>query len=497
MTTENKPALISTGEATAILPAGNVSPITVIGTEAIRATFDDQTLRQAIHSRLAPGVTDVVLNPDAHVGYGAPIGCVMVSPSHIYPGPVGVDIKCSMSLLQLNLPADAIVERPTRRALIDAVCDRTPTGPGMGQRNVPKSRKVDASLGRQVVIEGASPAVCEALGIPTDWAARCEDAFHTGHDDTRQALADRIDRLLAAGAFPKFAEKIAQLGSYGGGNHFGECELVRVADGQRAREVAQVFGLLDGHVAFLSHCGSRGLGYNLASGQFRALQQKFETWSIPLPGGDRELVYAPLGTPEADDYLDDMALGGNFATVNHLLINTLVLEAFQEVIPGVTGKLIYFISHNIARKEVVDNRPAWVHRKGATRAFPAGHHALKDTPFAETGHPILLPGNPQAGSVVMVADAGAVKSCYSVNHGAGRQLGRKEAIRRLDQKQIDGQFDKDDILTNCRQYPKDEAPAAYKDFDEVVRSVSGAGLASEVARLRAKFVIKDASKADD
>ena len=97
----------------------------------------------------------------------------------------------------------------------------------------------------------------------------------------------------------------------------------------------------------------------------------------------------------------------------------------------------------------------------------------------------------------MVADQGAVKSCYSVNHGAVRQLGRKEAIRRLDQKTIDNQFDKDDILTNCRQYPKDEAPAAYKDFDEVVRSVTEAGLASEVARLRAKFVIKDASKADD
>ncbi|MEN6449378.1 MAG: RtcB family protein, partial [Thermoguttaceae bacterium] len=138
MIVENTITLIPTGEATAILPAGKVKPITVIGTEAIRATFDDQTLRQAIHSRLAPGVTDVVLNPDAHVGYGAPIGCVMVSPSHIYPGPVGVDIKCSMSLLQLNLPADAIQDRPIRRALINAICDRTPTGAGMGQRNVPK-----------------------------------------------------------------------------------------------------------------------------------------------------------------------------------------------------------------------------------------------------------------------------------------------------------------------------------------------------------------------
>ena len=421
----------------------------------------------------------------------------MVSPSHIYPGPVGVDIKCSMSLLQLNLSASAIQERPVRRALINAICERTPTGPGMGQRNVPKSRRVDATLGRQVVVEGASPAVCEALGIPSGWAARCEDAFHTGHDETQDALAERIDRLLAANVFPKFAEKIMQLGSYGGGNHFGECEVVHLADNPRAREVAGVFGLVDGHVAFLSHCGSRGLGYNLASDQFRALQQKFEQWSIPLPGGDRELVYAPLGTPEADDYLDDMAMGGNFATVNHLLINALVLEAFQEVFPGVTGQLVYFISHNIARKEVVDNRLAWVHRKGATRAFPAGHHALKDTPFAATGHPILLPGNPHAGSVVMVADEGAVTSCYSVNHGAGRQMGRKAAIRQLDQKTIDRQFDEEDILTNCRQYPKDEAPAAYKDFNEVVRSVTSAGLASEVARLRATFVIKDASKADD
>jgi tRNA-splicing ligase RtcB len=381
--------------------------------------------------------------------------------------------------------------------LINAICDRTPTGPGKGQRSVPKSRRVNATLGRQVAVEGASPAVCRELGIPEDWASRCEDAFHTGHDETQAALADRLDRLRAAGAFPNFSEKIAQLGSYGGGNHFGECEAVQIADSPRASELARAFGLIDGHVAFLSHCGSRGFGYQLAHAQFRTLQQKFETWGIPLPGGDRDLVYAPLGTPEADDYLDDMALGANFATVNHLLINALVLDAFQEVLPGVTGQLVYFISHNIARKEVVDGRLAWVHRKGATRAFPAGHHALKNTPFAETGHPILLPGNPQAGSVVMVAEAGAEASCFSVNHGAGRQMGRKDAIRRLDQKQIDRQFDEEDILTNCRQYPKDEAPAAYKDFDEVVRSVVGAGLASEVARLRARFVIKDASKADD
>jgi tRNA-splicing ligase RtcB len=163
----------------------------------------------------------------------------------------------------------------------------------------------------------------------------------------------------------------------------------------------------------------------------------------------------------------------------------------------VNGQLVYFISHNIARQEIVQQRPAWVHRKGATRAFPAGHHALRGTRFFETGHPILLPGDPRRGSAVMVAEPGAETSCFSINHGSGRILGRNQAKRTLDQSSIDEQFDTADILTNCRRYPKDEAPAAYKDFDEVLKSVRLAGLASEVARLQARFVIKDASEADD
>jgi tRNA-splicing ligase RtcB len=491
-------ALIPTGEATALLPAARTSdkPITVIGTQAIRDGFDAGCLQQARNSRSAPGVTELVLNPDAHVGYGAPIGCVLVSPSHIYPGPVGVDIKCSMSLLQMDIPADVIADVRTRRAIIDAISQRVPTGAGHGQRSVRKSRHVNAELGALVATEGASPAVCAALGIPEDWALHCEDAAHVGHDGTTEALQLRLE-MLRAGPFTSFADKITQLGSYGGGNHFGECEIVEVGANARAKSVAQAFGLKDQCVAFLSHCGSRGFGFQLAHNQFRALQEHFRTWSIPLPGDDKELVYAPLGTAEADAYIDDMSLGGNFATVNHLLINALVLEAFQEVIPGVAGRLVYFISHNIARRELLDGKMVWVHRKGATRAFPAGHPGLKGTPFEQTGHPILLPGNPQAGSVVMVADAGARTSCFSVNHGAGRAKGRKAALREFDQKAIDKSFVDCDILTNCRQYPKDEAPAAYKDFEEVLRSVTGAGLASEVARLKARFVIKDADKADD
>jgi len=482
-----------TGEATGFIaaPGDKGKPITVIGTAAIRETFDAKCIEQALNSRGAPGVTDLVLNPDAHRGYGAPVGCVLVSPTHVYPDPVGVDIKCSMSLIQLDLPVEAVADRQVRRALIDAIVERTPTGAGRGQRSVKKSRSVNAELGRRVAIEGASVAVCKDLGIPPEWAEHCEDAFHLGHNNQRDDLAARLEFLISTGRFAKFEDKVRQLGSYGGGNHFGECEAVQIADNDRARRAAEVFGLRDGCVAFLSHCGSRGFGYQLAQDQFRTLQGKFAAWNIPLPGGDRELVYAPLGTPEANNYIGDMSLGANFATVNHMLINALVLEAFQEVIPGVKGSLVYFISHNIARREIVENQECWVHRKGATRAFPANHFALKGTPCYGTGHPILLPGNPTAGSCVMVADAGAEKSCYSVNHGAGRAQGRKAAIRELDQKTADDEFTAHDILTNCRTYPKDGAPAAYKDFNEVLNSVRLAGLASEVARLKARFVIKD------
>ncbi|MEM7698801.1 MAG: RtcB family protein [Verrucomicrobiota bacterium] len=489
----------STDEAIGFIPNENSKgkPITVIANQAIREGFDQTCLQQIVNSRSAPGVIDAVLNPDGHAGYGAPIGCVMVSPTHIYPGPVGVDIKCSMSLLQMDVPEDAIADKPTRRALINAITERTPTGAGQGQRSVKKARRVDIDLGKRVVIEGASSGVCSDLGIPPEWAARCEDSAHLGHDGSQDTLGNRLDWILETGRVRNFGSKAAQLGSYGGGNHFGECEITRVLDRPSAKTTSDTFGLKDGHVSFLSHCGSRGFGNILAQSQFKDLEQFFETWSTPFPAGDKKLVYAPLGTPQADAYLDDMALGSNFATVNHLLINSLVLEAFQEVLPGTTGNLVYFISHNIAREEIVDGTKAWVHRKGATRAVPGGHFSLKDTPFAETGHPILLPGNPRDGSVVMVAKGGAERTAFSVNHGAGRRMGRRHAKRELDQQLVNEEFDTSDILYNGRSYPLDEAPDAYKDFGEVLHSVEAAGLAETAAKLEARFVIKDSDKADD
>src|SRR5687767_2572630 len=216
MNSQNPTQIHATGEATGFIPApgDKGKPITVIGTNSIRAGFDATCLQQALNARGAPGVTDLVLNPDAHAGYGAPVGCVLTSPTHIYPGPVGVDIKCSMSFLQMDLPADQLNDKPLRRALIKAILERTPTGPGRGQRSAPKARKVGEQLGRKVVTAGASAEVCQALGIPIEWAQRCEDAAHVGHDGTSDGLSLRLDYLLRE-RFTNFGEKMTQLGSYG------------------------------------------------------------------------------------------------------------------------------------------------------------------------------------------------------------------------------------------------------------------------------------------
>src|SRR5687767_14288600 len=195
MSAENPIQIHATGEATGFIPApgDRGKPITVIGTNSIRAGFDATCLQQALNARSAPGVTDLVLNPDAHAGYGAPVGCVLTSPTHIYPGPVGVDIKCSMSFLQLDLPADQVNDKTVRRALINAILERTPTGPGRGQRSARKARKVGEQLGMKVVTDGASPEVCHALGIPLDGAQRCEVSTQPGPDGSRDALGLRLD----------------------------------------------------------------------------------------------------------------------------------------------------------------------------------------------------------------------------------------------------------------------------------------------------------------
>jgi len=484
--------LIRKGPAEWILPVDGHQPILFIGTEEIIRNLDAKCVEQAINGSRVHGVERIIVNPDAHAGYGVPVGSVVVSNNVVLPGPVGPDISCSMSYLQLDLPADEVQSREARRRIIDEIVLRIPTG--AGKRQAPKGPRLDQRDDGLAVCYSA--AVCGAintdtldrLGIPTEWVARLEQATNGRLND----LDDRMDLLKERYDKCNWDAKLLQLGSYGSGNHFGECEITHVQPGQEL--VAETFKLKDGCVGFLSHCGSRGFGYNLAANHFKSLAAHFQQWGIPLSGGDKELVYAPADSDAGRAYLADMALGANFAVVNHLLINKLVLDAFKEVFPGVKGELVYHVAHNIGREEIVDGSKRFVWRKGATRAFPAGHHALATTPFYQTGHPVLLPGNPEAGSWIMRGLPGAEKTAYSINHGAGRAMGRKEACRRMTQEQVNKVMDDADLLSNCRNYPVDEAPAAYKGFDEVMESVKQAGLAEPVAKLQARFVIKDNDK---
>ncbi len=476
-----------TGEATGQIELGENHPsIEVIGTPAIRESFGHSCLVQAIAAASSPGVSRFILNPDAHWGYGVPIGSVLVSPTHIYPSPVGVDIKCSMSLMQTDVPEEAIEDPTVRRQLICEIEGRLAT-----KRRAARGFPVNEESGFDAAVHGGSKKVLKHFGIPTSWIDRCEDSQHTSTDGDHDRLSHRLHKLIRQNAIKDFGDKCKQLGSYGGGNHFGECEVVRVVDTPEAKSLANAFGLRDGHVAFLSHCGSRGLGHALATNQFYALKTKFKKRGWAYPNGDAQLVYAEFGTPEADEYLMDMSLGANFATVNHLLINWIVLEAFRKVFPGSRGELVYYISHNIVRRERLDGESNWVHRKGATRAFPAGHAELAGTSYFKTGHPILLPGNPRDGSSVMVAMPGASRTAFSVNHGAGRRMSRTQAKATLQANQVKKSLDDADVLSNQRNYPIDEAPDAYKDFEEVLKSVKQAGLAEEVAKLQARFVIKE------
>ena len=315
-----------------------------------------------------------------------------------------------MSLLQLDLPADQIEDRPTRRALdqrrLRAHAHRRRPRPAAREERPPRRRRRSAGSCWSKARRRASAT---QLGIPPEWAGRCEDSRHLGHDDTADALGERLERHLGTGTFRNFDDKISQLGSYGGGNHFGECEVVHVEDNDRAR------------------AGRRGLRPARRPGRvplalrLARLRPQPGDGAVPRPAGE----VRPLGHPAARATTRSWSTprsarprptptsttwrsARTSRRVNHLLINALVLEAFQEVFPGVQGRarLLHQPQHRPQgdRRQRAGLGPSQGRDAGLSR--PATTRS-KGTLYAATGHPILLPGNPQAGSSVMVADAGA------------------------------------------------------------------------------------------
>jgi tRNA-splicing ligase RtcB len=422
---------------------GNVA-VRLFLNERLLGDVDAEVYRQILNATAFPGVKLVVITPDVHQGYGVPVGCVILTDRQsgaVAMGPVGYDIGCGMVSAKSEVDArEATPER--RRAFNLAVMRRVEMGTGG------KSRKVrEISCGDfEKLVRGGATAYAAMFGIEFD-RSRCE-CDHLPVDD---------DWQIPFGPPGTPERGVAQIGSLGGGNHFIEL--------QRCARAGTLFVQI--------HTGSRGFGHGLATNYLH--RAKVEN---PERVAQLDLGYFTPDSPSHRSYLNAVSAGANYAIVNRLVLFESVREAFTEVFSAPL-EIVYEISHNLVQHEVhPEFGDVWVHRKGATRAFPAGHPALAATPWASSGHPILIPGSNFDRSYILRALPDAVNSAYSVNHGAGRRLARGWATKHLNVRAIEKEYRNAGILVNADdRVPIDESGPCYKPAQEVVDCVVEAGLA--------------------
>ena len=439
---------------------------------------DDPALAQVANVAALPGIVGASLAmPDVHWGYGFPVGGVAATLADggvISPGGIGFDINCGVRLLRSGLDRRDVTRVAAR--LADELFRAVPTG--LGARG---GRRLGTHELEGVLAEGAAWAVRHGLGSPEDLELTEERGTFAGADP-----ASVSERARQRGG--------DQLGTLGSGNHFLEVQAVdRILDPDAAR----VLGLAVDQVVVLIHCGSRGLGHQVCTDHLAAMDRAAARYGIVLP--DRQLACAPLGTPEADGYLAAMAAAANFAWANRQVISHDVREAFGRVFGRDVGEgmgLVYDVSHNIAKMErhTVGGRELQlcVHRKGATRAFPAGH---PDVPprYRGVGQPVLVPGDMGRYSFVAVGAPGAMERSFgSTCHGAGRDLSRHAAVRELRGVDVAAELAREGIVVRAQRPDllAEEAAPAYKDVATVVEVAAGAGLIRPVARMRPLAVIK-------
>jgi tRNA-splicing ligase RtcB len=419
-------------------------PVRLFLTPELLNNAEDTLYRQIVNATRFPGVKLVVITPDAHYGYGVPVGCVILTDADagaVAMGPVGYDIGCGMMSASSNVPFD--LATPEKKAAFNrAVMERVEMGYGG------KSDRFDRLSEQEFnsLVRGGAEYYVEQYGATFD-RSRAE----------RHRIPVDDDWEIPKGGKGKPERGMDQLGSLGGGNHFIEL--------QRSEMTGTLFVQV--------HTGSRGFGHGLATNYFEMARE-----ARPDAVTDIDLGYFTPDSPHYRSYLNAVAAGGNYAILNRLIIFEQVAAAFREVF-GSDLELIYEISHNLVQKEWhPDLGEVLVHRKGATRAFPAGHPFLEGTAWEKTGHPVLIPGSNKDYSFILRPLPGAVKSGFSVNHGAGRRLSRGEANRTLSQRQIDDEYAAAGILVNMDgRVPLDEAAPAYKSSEEVLRAVTEAGLA--------------------
>ena len=436
---------------------------------------EDRSMEQVVNIATLPGI--VVASyamPDVHWGYGFPIGGVAATDVEaggvVSPGGVGFDISCGVRLLASGLHQADVPECLPK--LMDALAARIPRGLGRG---AVRSLRNDTELA-QVLRGGARWAVEHGIGDARD-LERCEDRGAVG--DAEPAGVGERARQRGRG----------QLGSLGSGNHFLEVQVVEAIYDQAA---AAAFGLEAGLVTVMIHCGSRGLGHQICSDYVQAMLATMSRYRIQVP--DRQLACAPVDSPEGRSYLGAMAAAANYGRANRHLLADAAREAFGAATGTRRLDLVYDISHNLAKLESHqldrERRLLCVHRKGATRALPPGHPDLP-TGLAVTGQPVLVPGSMGTGSWVLagVPDGGAF---FSTCHGAGRRMSRHQARRHVRGGTLRAELARAgvEVRADSDHGLAEEAPAAYKDVDEVVATCERAGLARRVAFLRPVGVVK-------
>jgi tRNA-splicing ligase RtcB len=440
----------------------------------------DNALEQAANVACLPGIVGKALAmPDIHWGYGFPIGGVAAFDAEqgiISPGGIGFDINCGVRLVKTDLNVDDV--KPRIRDLI-----------GVLFKNIP------AGVGSEGVTDVASNEINDILELGAEWAVN--SGYGWDEDLAATEEGGRMKTADSGTVSHKAKERgIPQVGSLGSGNHFLEIDRVeKIFDGEAAR----AFGLeREGQVTVTIHCGSRGCGHQIATDYLKVMEHSVRERRIELP--DRQLACAPVNSREGKNYFNAMACGANYAWANRQMILHWVRQSFEETFKRSAEDIgmhqVYDVAHNIAKVEEheVDGKKmkVYVHRKGATRAFPRNHPDVPSK-YQAVGQPVIIPGDMGSGSYVLVGGERVMKEAFgSTCHGAGRVMSREAAIRkyRVDQVRQDLESRGIYLRSSTKDGILEEAPGAYKDIDHVVSIVDGAGLSRRVARLRPIGVMK-------
>ena len=460
-----------------IAPSGHMRvPAVIYATRELVDDMDDKVFEQAMNVATLPGIVKAsYAMPDAHWGYGFPIGGVAAfDPQQggvVSAGGVGFDISCGVRTLHTGLREEDL--QGHRERLADALFADVPAGLGSTGGIRLRGKEMDRMLSG-----GAQWAVSQGYGRADDLARIEEHGCMAGADP--EAVSDHAKR-----------RQQDEMGTLGSGNHYLEVQVVREL---YDLEAASAYGLALGDVVLSIHCGSRGLGHQIGTEYLKKMAMSAGQYHIRLP--DRELACAPLASSVGERYLGAMRAGINCALANRQIITHLAREAFAAVIPGADLGLLYDVSHNTCKLErhTVDGQPMelFVHRKGATRAFGPGHPQLPAA-FREVGQPVLIGGSMGTSSYILAGTREAEERSFSsACHGAGRAMSRRAATRRWQGRGVVEDLAHQGILIRSPSLRgvAEEAPGAYKDVDEVIEAAHRAGLARKVARLEPSICIK-------